>query len=256
MLVACFACLACAWAAPGLCAAAELAKLKVGLRPERLGAGTTIEFSLQIAARSGLANETPAPLIAMKLTYPAGFILGTSELGLESCQPAALQALGPRACPTDSQIGKGSALVEVPFGSDAIEEHASVEMFVAPVKEEQVQMLFYVNGQSPVIAHVVFPAALSSASAPFGGALDTELPLVPTFPKAPDVSVLRFGSTLGPLGLTYYERVHGRTVAYSPQGIVLPKSCPAKGFPFTAELGFADGTEAVTNTRVSCPRAG
>lgn len=210
---------------------------------------------MQIAGGPGPAGGVPSPLTEMDLTYPLGMNLGTSELGVENCGPAALQTLGPKACPPDSRMGHGSALVEVPFGSEPISERANVEMFMAPVQAEQVRMLFYAAGQDPVIAQLVFPATLASAPAPSGGALDTELPLVPTFPKAPDVSVLRFSSTLGPLGLTYYERVHGRTVAYRPRGVVLPKRCPRAGFLFTAQLGFADATKVTAITRVPCPRA-
>ncbi len=251
MLVAC----ACAWPA-GTCAAAENASLHVKLVPERLGAATTIVFGVRIAGGPGPSGEVPAPLIELDLAYPAGFGLGTSGLGTENCQQATLQALGPKACPPDSRMGEGSALVEVPFGSEPIEERAHVEMFMAPVQNEQLRMVFYASGQSPVIAQLAFPAVLAPAPAPSGGALDTELPLVPTFPRSPDVSVLRFGSTLGPLGLTYYEQIHGRTVAYRPRGVVLPKRCPANGFPFTARLGFADGTKVTATAKVPCPRAG
>jgi hypothetical protein len=253
LLVTCTVCM-CAWA-PSMSAAAETAKLEVRLVPERLGAATTIEFGIQIGGGPGTTGKIPAPLTEMDLTYPAGFQLGTSELGVESCSPAALQARGPKACPPDSRMGKGSALVEVPFGSEAIKEHADVEMFMAPVQAGQVRMLFYASGLSPVIAQLVFPAVLAPAPTPSEGALDTELPLVPTFPRASDISVLRFSSTLGPLGLTYYEQVHSRTVAYRPQGVVLPKRCPRKGFPFTAELRFAGGADVKALARAPCPRA-
>ena len=255
LLAACAVC-TCALA-PSLSAAAETAKLDVRLVPERLGAAATIEFGIQIAgARSGQAGKIPAPLTEMDLTYPANFHLGASELGVENCPPAALQARGPEACPPDSRMGKGSALVEVPFGSEAIEERADVEMFMAPLQEGQLRMLFYASSHSPVIAQLVFPAVLAPTPIPSEGALDTELPLVATFPGAPDVSVLSFSSTLGPLGLTYYQRVHGRTVAYRPQGVLLPKRCPPRGFPFTAELRFADATAVKTLARAPCPRAG
>ena len=247
---------ACAWGwgwAPSPCGAAETAKLHVKLAPERLGDPTTIEFGVRIASGPGPAGGIPAPLTELDLTYPAGVGLGTSGLGVESCRPAALRTLGPKACPPDSRMGYGSALVEVPFGPEPISEHANVELFMAPVQAEQVRMLFYAAGQNPVIAQLVLPATLASAPAPSGGALDTELPLVPTFPQAPDVSVLRFSSTLGPLGLSYYEQIHGRTIAYRPRGVVLPKHCPRAGFPFTAELGFADATKVTALTRVPCP---
>jgi hypothetical protein len=54
--------------------------------------------------------------------------------------------------------------------------------------------------------------------------------------------------------LTYYERVHGRTIAYHPAGIGLPRSCPRGGFPFGATFSFLDGQHASARTKVACPR--
>jgi hypothetical protein len=54
--------------------------------------------------------------------------------------------------------------------------------------------------------------------------------------------------------LTYYERVHGRNIAYHPAGIGLPRSCPRGGFPFAATFRFLDGRHAGAQTRVPCPR--
>ncbi len=70
------------------------------------------------------------------------------------------------------------------------------------------------------------------------------VPLVPSLPDSPDVAVVQLTTTLGPLGITYYERVHGHTIAYHPRGLLLPDSCPRGGFPFAAELGFVDGSTA------------
>ena len=241
-----FACL------PGTCLASETAKLNVKLIPERPGARTTIVFSFKIAA--GISGDVPSPLRAMDLRYPAGFGIGTSELGIESCQPTTLQAQGPKSCPPDSKMGYGSALIEVPFGSEPIQETASITTFLAPVKEGQISMLFYAEGKTPLIAKLVFPAVLASAPTPSGGSLDTDLPLVPTLPGAPDVTVVQLSSTIGPLNLTYNERTHGKTLHYKPKGIAIPKHCPRGGFPFTASFSFQDTTKTSTTTHVPCPR--
>lgn len=244
-----------AWACaclPGVCFASETAKLDVKLTPERLGAGTTIVFGFRIAASSG---GVPSPLTEMDLRYPAGLRVATSELGVENCPPATLEARGPKGCPPDSKMGYGSAVVEVPFGSELIRETASITTFMAPVQEEQISLLFYAGGETPILAQLVFPAVLAPAPAPSGGSLNTDLPLVPTLPQAPDAAVVQLSSTVGPLHLTYYERVRGRTVRYTPKGIVLPKSCPHGGFPFLADFSFQDGTKASAAAHVACPRA-
>lgn len=81
------------------------------------------------------------------------------------------------------------------------------------------------------------------------------IPLVPTLPEAPDISVVQVRSTLGPLHLTYYEEVSGRRVAYEPKGILLPNRCPRGGFRFVADFGFQDGSRASAHTAVPCPRS-
>jgi hypothetical protein len=248
-----FAALACVCAClPGACLASETAKLHVQLTPERLGAGTTIVFSFQISGDSE-ATGVPSPLRAVDLSYPAGFGLGTSGLGLESCTATTLEADGPRGCPADSAMGYGSAMVDVPFGQELVEERADIDMFMAPVDEGQVEMVFFASALTPIHAELVFPAMLATAAPPAGGSLNTSVPLVPTLPDAPDAAVVRLTSTIGPLNLTYYEQLGGRNVAYKPRGVVLPKACPRSGFPFKAVFDFEDGTRTDAAVNVPCP---
>jgi hypothetical protein len=237
----------------GACPASETAKLNVKLTPEHLGAGTTIVFGFRITNSTG---GVPSPLTEMDLRYPAGFRVVTSELGIENCTPATLEAHGPKGCPPDSKMGYGSAQVEVPFGAELIRETTSITTFMAPVQDEQISVLFYAAGKTPILAQLIFPAVLAPAPAPSGGSLNADLPLVPTLPQAPDAAVVQLNSTIGPMHLTYYERVRGKTVAYTPKGIALPRSCPRGGFPFLADFSFQDGTKTSATARVACPRRG
>lgn len=116
-------------------------------------------------------------------------------------------------------------------------------------------LLFYAEGISPVDARIVFPGALVLAPSPFGGLVHIDVPLIPSLPEAPDVAVVRVQSILGPQHLTYYEHVHGKVVAYNPQGILLPDRCPHGGFPFAATFTFQDGSHASARTVVPCPRS-
>jgi hypothetical protein len=150
-------------------------------------------------------------------------------------------------------MGYGSALVEVPFGPTVVDETATTDVFSAPVRDGHLALLFYADGESPIYAQTVFPAVLATAPAPFGGSLDTIIPVVSSIPEAPDVAVVHLRSTLGPLNLTYYKHIHGRRMPYSPRGIVLPKTCPSGGFPFAADLSFQDGTHAAAAITVACP---
>ncbi len=230
--------------------AVQTAKLDVRLTPERLGAGTTIVFGFQI---TGAKGGVPSPLTEINLQYPANLGIGTSGLGIESCLPATLEALGPGGCPADSRMGFGSALVEVPFGPIIVHETATTETFSAPVSNGQLALLFYANGEEPISTQLVFPAVVATAPPPFGGSLNTTLPPVQSVPEAPDAAVVRLNSTIGPLNLTYYEQIRGRRVPYNPKGIVLPKSCPRGGFPFAANFSFQNGSRTRATTSVACP---
>jgi hypothetical protein len=231
-------------------AAVPTARLHVSLTPERLGAGTTITFGFKIATTPG---QVPSPLTDIALLYPYNLGIGTSGLGLASCPLPRLEAEGPKSCPVNSHMGYGSAVVEVPFGPGIIRETTGITLLSGPVQHGHLALLFYANGISPLSAQIIFPGLILPATAPFGGRLQTTLPLVPSIPEAPDATVVSLHTTLGPLHITYYEHVRGRLVGFHPRGIVLPKRCPRGGFRFSAELGFQDGGRATAHTTVPCP---
>jgi hypothetical protein len=235
---------------PGAAQAAQSAKLTATLTPEHLGKGTTIGFSFQIETSTG---QVPPPLTEVDLRYPNNLGIATSGLGLATCTSATLEALGPGGCPTESLMGSGGAIAEIPIGPEVVHESAPVTIFRAPTEKGQIALLLYVDGGMPVDAQLVLPSLLLSAPAPFGGRVQIGVPLVPSLPDTPDVAVVQLSTTLGPLGITYYERVHGHRIAYRPRGILLPDSCPHGGFPFAAELGFTDGSTARAHAVVPCP---
>src|SRR5271155_1457543 len=69
--------------------AAQSVRLKVSLTPERLGAGTTLSFALQISSSNG---QVPPPLRNLDLLYPINLGLITSGLGLSTCSREELEA--------------------------------------------------------------------------------------------------------------------------------------------------------------------
>jgi hypothetical protein len=235
----------------GNAAARESVSLTAGLNPERLGHGTTLSFGFRIA---GAAGGVPSPLTELDVRYPADFGIFASGLGLATCTAAVLEALGPMGCPANSFVGHGTALVEVPFGDEVVEETAIVAVVRAPEQDGQAMLLLYAEGVTPVNGAVIFSGVLAPASSPFGGDIKMAIPLVPSLPGGPDVAVVRGQSTIGPAHLTYYENAHGKRVAYTPKGIVLPGRCPRGGFPFAATFGFLDGSRATAETRVPCPQ--
>jgi hypothetical protein len=253
--VALLAC-ACAWLpawtqASSRTSGARAVRLTASFTPERLGAGTTVRIGFRVDTAAGRA---PSPPIDVQLLLPAGLGIATSDLGLETCTLSVLEHVGLAGCPTDSLMGHGSALAEVPFGSSFVFEQARVLLFSGPLRNGHPELLMFASGEFPVLADLVFPSLVLPTGAPFGGLIDTRLPLVPSVPEGPDVALVALQTTIGPAGITYYETVKGRRVAFHPRGILLPRSCPRGGFPFAVRLTFQDGSGAAASTAVPCPR--
>jgi len=139
------------------------------------------------------------------------------------------------------------------LGSTIITEDAPITILRAPYSNSSnLALLFYAEGTKPVSTDTVFSGLLVPAPMPFGGQVNIGVPLVETLPGAPYISVIHLRATLGPNGVTYYERVAGVTLAYKPLGILLPPLCPRGGFQFAAEFAFVNGSHARAGTAVQC----
>jgi hypothetical protein len=228
------------------------AKMEVRLSPERLGAGTTIEFSIQISAPPG--RLVPPPLSELDFRYPEKIGLATSGLGRASCTAQALEDLGTGACPANALMGYGSALVEIQAGAEIVHEAGVISIWMGPVANEEFQLLFYANAVTPASEQLVFGGLLEEAGAPFGGSLNTRIPPIPWNPEAPPASIAHFSARIGPRNIVYYRRTAGREIPYRPEGLRLPHFCPPGGFPFAGTFTFMDGTTATAQTSVPCPR--
>jgi hypothetical protein len=243
VLVAC-ACL------PATAHATQSAKLHVSFTPDRLGAPTTIAIHVQITTP---ADHVPSPLTILELRYPSTLGIAVSGLGITTCTLTTLEYLGPEGCPADSYMGHGDVLAELAIGPEILQEAVEVAIVRAPEQEGHFALLFFASGGTPISAQVALPALLLPV--PHAGSIRIDVPPVPTLPGAPNIAVAELNASLGPRGLTYYERVHGETTSYHPTGILLPDQCPRGGFPFTASLTFEDGSHAVARTAVPCSRS-
>jgi hypothetical protein len=242
--------LAFVWPSP-IARAAETVTLKTSFSPDRLGASTTVGFGFEIANSDG---GLPAPLQSVSLRLPPGIDYLSTTLGLAICQPAALLARGLAGCSPNSRLGFGSAYVEVPFGPGAGHEIPHIQALMGPPHGPNIVVLFYANGVEPIYAQIVFEGELIPGSQALGGSLDAAVPLIPSVAGGPPVSIVRVSTTIGPAGLTYYERVHGRIVSFHPKGVSVPSRCPPGGLPFSARFFFQDGTDAQASSVVPCPR--
>jgi hypothetical protein len=232
--------------------ATERVTVNTAFLPDKLGVNTTIEFGFNIIPTGGAA--VPSPLTEVSLHLPAGMDLGSSTLGQDTCHPEALILRGVAGCPRNSLMGLGSALVELLIGGEVIREAASVAAFIGPSEDEHTVVLFYAEGVTPVATEQIFRGQLLPDSRPYGGRLDTMVPLIESVPGADDVSVVRFQSSIGPRHIVYVNRRHGRPVAFSPRGIAIPTVCPPGGFPISADFSFLDGAHITVKRPVRCPR--
>jgi hypothetical protein len=240
----------------GLCVAAparatQAVKLNAGFTPYRLGAPTSVDLDLSIRAPSG---QIPSALTEVGVRYPQNLGFALSGLGLAVCSSAMLEESGAGGCPANSIMGRGTAIAELGFGAQLVTENASISIARAPDQEGHIALLLYASGPSPVNTQILSPAQLLPTSPPFGGRLNMELPIIPSVPGAADVAIISLNVTLGPQGLTYFERVDGSTLAYAPKGILLPKTCPRGGFPFAATFSFIDGSHPEARAVLPCPR--
>lgn len=229
---------------------ASPASLKVALVPERPGKSTTVEIALNV----GGAGEA-TPVTSIELRMPAGMGLGSSTLGESNCLAAKLIAAGVGGCSGNALIGHGTASAAVPVGSQLVHETATVDALLGAPGENRIEVLFYVRASQPVYGALVLPSILEEDTAPYGESLDTSIPLVQTWPEGPDLALQTFSSSIGPQGVIYHRRAGGKTIAYRPLGMKVPRSCPQGGYPFGATLTFAGGAHETLAYRVRCPAA-
>jgi len=230
-------------------AGSEQVRMRAGFIPLALGKPSTISLSFRVRDPGAKA---PPPLRRMTIRYPNELGIALSGLGIETCTVETLEFNGPSGCPTDSLMGRGSALAALPFGPEVLYERAKVWVYRAPDANGYINLLFYAEGHHPVIAHLVLTAELLPERPPYGGRIAVSLPLIPSLPEAPPVSIVKLSATLGPRGITYIERRHHRLVRYKPTGIYLPQRCPRSGFPWSATFAFQDGHQAATRIYVPC----
>jgi hypothetical protein len=251
-LAACGCVLALGVAAGGAFAQST-AQLRASFTPYRLAHRATLQFEFAFSAPPG---NVPPPLIEMQLRYPRGLNFFLNDLGIRRCAEPVLEDSGPAGCPRDSVMGYGVVRTGIVLGGTPVEESSPITILRAPEREGHLALLFFAEGTQPVVTNVIFSGVLLSAREPFGGKVQIGVPLVETLPGAPYVSVLHLHATIGPEHLTYYHNVSGVSLAFKPQGILLPPSCPRASFPFAAIFSFSDGTHASASTTVPCPASG
>ncbi|MGH2834534.1 MAG: hypothetical protein ACRDK2_17320 [Solirubrobacteraceae bacterium] len=210
------------------------------LSPDRLDSKGTLTLAIHY---SGGEFGVPSPVRRSVLKLPAGLSLEIPKL--RSCSPTRLRAQGARACPSQSEIGTGRALVEAHAGSQVIAEHLTLWVFLGPLENFQPTFEVLGQGETPLRKRVVLHGSVLPAQPPYGEELVMNIPPIATLPLEPDAS-------LSSLTLTVGSHSHG--LAHDANQIVLPGSCPPAGFPFAAEFTYADGSIGSAQATSRCPR--
>jgi len=114
-------------------------------------------------------------------------------------------------------------------------------------------MYFDVVTRTPLNGEKIVPGALIPAANQANEALQIKVPLVAIWPEGPYVSLIQLNATIGSNGLTYHQHTRGHTINYKPAGILLPDTCPHRGFQFTAHLTFIPNLQTTIHADVPCP---
>jgi hypothetical protein len=211
-----------------------------------LGAGAAVQAEYTISGTE--YGGFPPPLIGVNFYLPKGTVLHPS--GFPTCAISTLEHVGPSGCSRASAAGPvGKVLGIVSFGSERVEEAATLESFYAPGGGIE----FFTNGHSPVSLEILSSGQYRhlGGAGGFGPELVATVPLVSTVPGAPFASVESISVKAGSA-----RKVHGKPVYYGR----VPRRCPRGGFPIKTELIFAENGEpskpvTVTATYKSpCPR--
>lgn len=224
--------------APSARAASTSAAIATSFSPDRLNGRSALTFTVEF---SGGQFGVPAPIRRAVLQFPAGLSLEIPLL--RSCSPARLRARGPSGCPAQSRLGSGHALAQALAGSQLIDENITLSAFLGPPRNLQPTVEILAQGYTPFDERVVLSAEVMPDSGLYSEELVMHIPAIATVPLEPDASIVSFSLTVG---------AHGPRGAHT-DAVVVPSSCPAKGFPFAAEFSYADGSSGAAHTTAPCP---
>lgn len=226
--LACVACLA--WPAASAGAEAQ-AELQARFSPSTPGAHSALTVALEL---SGGPLGIPPPLAQLTLRLPPGLGLGLGSV--PTCPPTRLLRKGAAGCPPRALIGRGRGTIEVHAGSQTIPEQTTVWIARAPGEHGRLALAILSQGYTPLDRRTLSSAVLEPDVPPYGSKLVVSVPPIPTVELEPDASLLTLSLTLG-----------------SPRApaLTVPSHC-AGGFPFAAQLTFADASTADASALAPC----
>jgi hypothetical protein len=229
--------------------ATETLTSHVSFNPDKLGASTNVSATGEFHSTT---PGVPSPTSKVVVYLPAGLEIDVRGAG--TCVAAKLEASGPSACPADSRIGFGGGTGLLELAKEVIREPYTLELFLGPEENAHLVVLAYVDASSPASFQLVVVAKEIQAPKPYGIGFSVEVPPIPTLPEASNASLESVFLTVGDKNVAYYRKIHGKSRLLHVRGIVVPKACPAGGFPYEALVSFADGTSLTDTGAIACPR--
>ena len=134
--------------------------------------------------------------------------------------------------------------MRAPLGSQLLGESISLWVFLGPLRNLQPTFEMLAQGYTPFDERVVLSGTVLPDHPPYGEDLVLSVPAIATLPLEPGASIASMSLTIG----------SSRRSARESNTTVEPARCPPGGFPFAAELTYADGSTQNVSTAVSCPR--
>jgi hypothetical protein len=235
------ACCVCAAATSAVAQTETKASIRPSLLPDRLGASSALTLAFRF---SGGAEGVPAPLRGMVVHLPSGLTVNLRGAGV--CQPSRLRRKGASGCEVKSLVGRGHALMQVHAGSQAVPEQTTVSIYRGPNRGSRQTLEIFSQGSTPLDQSTIAAGVLTQDSGPYGSMLTVSIPAIPTLMLEPDASFVSLSLTIG--GIGRHPRAH-----VAAGSILVPRSCPAPGFPFAAEFTFTGGATANASATVACP---
>ncbi len=183
-----------------------------------LGGRSAVNVTLHVAGTEYGGFPPPVTEVALKL--PAGTTIGVGDHA--TCAKQVLEQTGPNGCAIGSSAGPhGNALTIVSFGSERIEETATVESFFAPGGG----LNFFIDGHTPTSLEIIISATIT------GNLVTLSVPLVSTVPGGPYASIEELLLRLG-------ESPAEETASHLQSGVTLTSECPTSKFSWAATVTF------------------
>jgi hypothetical protein len=222
---------------------------QAGFKPNLRGMPTNAFGSATISSTTGIV---PSPITHVNVFGPAGVTLDLT--GSTTCTEQLLLEKGAEGCPALSLAGTGGGMGVYELAHEIIEEEYTVEFFLENNHPGHVEILVFLAGHSPVIIEKIFKAVVVKGHKPYGLGFSLDVPLIKVLPEASDASAKTASITLGAHNRTYFAKVHGKRTLEHIKGIILPKTCPAGGWPIESEFSFEDESRVTAKKTIPCPK--